>query len=257
MRKPIIAANWKMNLGPNSAVDFVDAFLRQLTHRPQVDVVLAPNFLCLPVLSEKLGDHDSVSLAAQNVSQFNNGAYTGETSVMMLKELYLRYVIIGHSERRSLFGETDEVINAKINKAIEANLRPIFCVGETLEERKRGDLESVLRRQVTQGLANVSDKDMGLVTIAYEPVWAIGTGETASAEQAQEAHRFIRSLLSDLYTEEIAAKVRIQYGGSVKPANTAELMSQPDIDGALVGGASLEPQSFYQIITAAAETIED
>jgi triosephosphate isomerase len=220
-------------------------------------VVIAPNFLCLPILSKKLGDHDSVSLAAQNVSQFNNGAFTGETSVMMLKELYLRYVIIGHSERRSLFGDTDEVINAKLSKALEANLRPIFCIGETLEERKAGELEKVLRRQITRGLAAVTEKDMGLVTIAYEPVWAIGTGETASALEAQAAHQFVRSVVAELYSEEIGAKVRIQYGGSVKPANAAELMAQPDIDGALVGGASLEAQSFYQIVMAAADCIEN
>ncbi len=257
MRKPIIAANWKMNLGPKSAENFLETFLRQLTGKVNVDIVIAPNLLCLAGLAERLGDHDHVALAAQNASQEDNGAFTGETSMMMLKELYVRYVILGHSERRSLYGETDAVVNAKMLKAISANLKPIFCIGETLEEREGGQLETVLRTQITEGLKGISDKDMAAVTVAYEPVWAIGTGVTASSQQAQDAHAFVRSVISDLYGAEVADKVRIQYGGSVKPGNAAELLSQPDIDGALVGGASLEPQSFYQIVEAADDLKND
>lgn len=253
MRKPIIAANWKMNLGPKSAENFLETFLRQLTGKVNVDIVIAPNLLCLAGLSERLGEHDHVALAAQNASQYDNGAYTGETSVMMLKELYVRYLIIGHSERRSIYGETNAIVNEKMLKALGANLKPIFCIGETLEEREGGKLESVLREQITEGLANIDEENLAKITVAYEPVWAIGTGVTASSEQAQEAHSFVRSVIAELYGAEAADKIRIQYGGSVKPANAAELLSQPDIDGALVGGASLEAQSFYQIVEAAAE----
>jgi triosephosphate isomerase len=166
----------------------------------------------------------------------------------MLREFFVHYVIIGHSERRAIHGETDAMINAKIRKAREANLKPIFCIGETLAEREGGMLETVLRTQVTDGLKDVSEKDLSDIVIAYEPVWAIGTGVTATSEQAQEAHAFVRSLIADLYGSDSAAKIRIQYGGSVKPNNAAELMACPDIDGALIGGAALDPQSFLEII---------
>jgi triosephosphate isomerase len=166
----------------------------------------------------------------------------------MLRELYVHYVIIGHSERRSIYGETDAVINAKIRKALDANLKPIFCIGETLAEREGGQLETVLRTQLTEGLKDVSEKDLLECVIAYEPVWAIGTGVTATSEQAQEAHAFVRSVLAGLYGAEAAGKIRIQYGGSVKPGNAAELMACPDIDGALIGGAALDPHSFLDII---------
>jgi triosephosphate isomerase len=247
-RKLIIAANWKMNKGPSEAGDFLKTFLAKIAPlTSNCDVVVAPPFVSLPVASEALAN-SNVELAAQNVSQFDSGAYTGEVNVVMLKELYVRHVIIGHSERRSIYGETDAVINAKIKKAREANLKPIFCIGETLEERDAGKLEDVLRTQVRGGLDGVSEKDLLESVLAYEPVWAIGTGVTATPEQAQEAHAFVRSLLAELYGPEVAGKVRIQYGGSVKPGNSAELMGQPDIDGALVGGASLEPQSFLELI---------
>jgi triosephosphate isomerase len=206
-RKPIFAANWKMNKGPSETEDFV-----------------------------------------KNCSQHDSGAYTGEVSVLMLRELYVNFVIIGHSERRAIYGESDAVINAKIRKALEAKLKPIFCIGETLAEREGGQLEAVLRTQVTEGLKDVSEKELLECVIAYEPVWAIGTGVTATSEQAQDAHAFVRSLLVDLYGAETAAKIRIQYGGSVKPNNAAELMACPDIDGALIGGAALDPQSFLDII---------
>ena len=254
-RKPIFAANWKMNKGASETEDFVKAFLSksQGLNLP-ADIVIAPPFLSLPKLADLL--HNStpgknahaIQIASQNCSEYDSGAYTGEVSVMMLREFFVHYVILGHSERRSIYGETDAQINAKIKKSREANLKPIFCIGETLEEREGGKLESVLRTQVTDGLKDVSEKDLSDMVIAYEPVWAIGTGVTASSEQAQEAHAFVRSLIADLYGSEPAAKLRIQYGGSVKPGNAAELMACPDIDGALIGGAALDPQSFIEII---------
>ncbi|MEM9079721.1 MAG: triose-phosphate isomerase [Verrucomicrobiota bacterium] len=248
MRKPIIAANWKMNKGPSETEDFLKSFLSKLGKlTDQCDVVVAAPFVSLPAASALLSN-SSVGLSAQNVSQFDSGAYTGEVNVMMLKELFVPYVILGHSERRAIYGESDEVINAKVKKAREGNLKPIFCIGETLEEREGGKLDEVLRRQVTVGLKDVPEKDALETVIAYEPVWAIGTGVTASPEQAQEAHAKVRLLLAEIYGGDVADKIRIQYGGSVKPANAAELLGQPDIDGALVGGASLEVTSFLQII---------
>ncbi|MGJ8643300.1 MAG: triose-phosphate isomerase [Luteolibacter sp.] len=254
-RKPIFAANWKMNKGSSETEDFIQSFLNktQGLNLP-ADIVIAPPFISLPKLAEQLHDSNpgknahAVQIAAQNCSQFDSGAYTGEISVLMLREFFVHYVILGHSERRSIFGETDAVINAKIKKAREANLKPIFCIGETLEERESGKLEAVLKTQVTEGLKDISEKDLSDIVIAYEPVWAIGTGVTATSEQAQEAHAFVRSLISELYGSEPANKIRIQYGGSVKPGSAAELMACPDIDGALIGGAALEPQSFLEII---------
>lgn len=254
-RKPIFAANWKMNLGPSATEAFVKTFLEKLQGRTfPAEIVIAPPFVSIPKLAETLHgsaagmEAESVQIAAQNCSDRDPGAFTGEVNVLMLRELYVRYVIIGHSERRSIYGETDAIINAKIKKAREANLKPIFCIGETLDERNAGNLEEVLRTQITGGLEGVPEKDLLETVIAYEPVWAIGTGVTATSEQAQEAHAFVRSVLAALHGEEAAAKIRIQYGGSVKPGNAAELMACPDIDGALIGGASLEPQSFLDII---------
>lgn len=254
-RKPIFAANWKMNKGASETEDFIKSFLSKTQGlNLHADIVIAPPFLSLPKLADLLHHSNpgknahSIQIAAQNCSQFDSGAYTGEISVLMLREFFVHYVIIGHSERRSIFGETDAMINAKIKKARQANLKPIFCIGETLAEREAGQLEFVLRTQVTEGLKEVAEKDLSDIIIAYEPVWAIGTGVTATSEQAQEAHAFVRSLISDLYGSEAAAKIRIQYGGSVKPDNAAELMACPDIDGALIGGASLDPQSFLEII---------
>ena len=254
-RKPIFAANWKMNKGASETEDFVKAFLSksQGLNLP-ADIVIAPPFLSLPKLADLL--HNStpgknahaIQIAAQNCSEYDSGAYTGEVSVLMLREFFVHYVILGHSERRAIYGETDSTINAKIKKAREANLKPIFCIGETLAEREAGKLESVLRTQVTEGLKDVSEKDLSDMVIAYEPVWAIGTGVTASSEQAQDAHAFVRSVIADLYGSDAASKLRIQYGGSVKPGNAAELMACPDIDGALIGGAALDPQSFMEII---------
>ncbi|MES2996061.1 MAG: triose-phosphate isomerase [Verrucomicrobiota bacterium] len=254
-RKPIFAANWKMNKGPSETKDFVNQFLSKIQGEDfPCEIVIAPPFVSLPKLTEILNDAEAgqnahaIQIAAQNCSQFDSGAYTGEISVLMLREFFVHYVILGHSERRSIYGETDAAINAKIRKAREANLKPIFCIGETLAEREGGKLDSVLRTQVTQGLKDVSEKDLADIVIAYEPVWAIGTGVTATSAQAQEAHAFVRSLIAGLYGPEAASRIRIQYGGSVKPGNAAELMACPDIDGALIGGAALEAQSFLEII---------
>ena len=254
-RKPIFAANWKMNKGASETEDFIKSFLSKLQGQDfPCEIVIAPPFVSLPKLADLLHtatavqNAHAIQIAAQNCSEYDSGAYTGEVSVMMLRECFVHYVILGHSERRAIFGETDATINAKIKKAREANLKPIFCIGETLAQREGGKLESVLRTQVTEGLKDVSEKDLSDIVIAYEPVWAIGTGVTASSEQAQEAHAFVRSLIADLYGSEPASKIRIQYGGSVKPNNATELMACPDIDGALIGGAALDPQSFLEII---------
>lgn len=254
-RKPIFAANWKMNKGPHETEEFVKSFLSRIKGQDfACDMVIAPPFVSLPKLAELLDEANAgqnshaIQMAAQNCSQFDPGAYTGEVSVLMLREIHVHYVILGHSERRSIYGETDAVINAKMKKAREANLKPIFCIGETLAEREAGKLESVLRTQVAEGLKGLSEKDLADTVIAYEPVWAIGTGVTATSQQAQEAHAFVRSLIADLHGADIASRIRIQYGGSVKPGNAAELMACPDIDGALIGGASLEAQSFFDII---------
>ena len=248
MRKLIIAANWKMNKGPADAKAFLDAFLTaagDLTDK--ADIVIAPNSLSIPTASALINDvNPSVGLAAQTVSEYDNGAFTGESSTDMLKELFVNYAIIGHSERRSIFGESNHVINAKLKKALAADITPLFCIGETLEQREGGQLETVLGSQISEGLEGISD--ISNVVIAYEPVWAIGTGVTATAQQAQDTHKFVRSVVEDLYGADAAAAVRIQYGGSVKGANSAELLGQPDIDGALVGGAALEVDSFLDLI---------
>ena len=257
-RKPIFAANWKMNKGASETEDFIKSFLSKLQGQDYpCEIVIAPPFVSLPKLADLLHtatavqNAHAIQIAAQNCSQFDSGAYTGEISVVMLREFFVHYVILGHSERRAIYGETDAIINAKIKKAREANLKPIFCIGETLAEREADNLESVLRTQITGGLDGVSEKDLGETVIAYEPVWAIGTGRTASPEQAQEAHAYTRQVLGELFGDDVAAKIRIQYGGSVKPSNMAELISQKDVDGALVGGASMEPGSFWEICRAA------
>jgi triosephosphate isomerase len=248
MRKKIIAANWKMNKTVGESMAFLDTFLLEFGDERRVDVVLAPPFTALAKVSERLSSSERVKLAAQNMHWEKPGAFTGEISAEMLRELFVRYVILGHSERRTLFGETDDMVNRKTRAAIAASLKPIVCVGETLAERDSGQVEYVLERQLRLGLAEVGQEELCEVVIAYEPVWAIGTGRTASPAQAQEAHAFIRSQVAVLGGQNVADKIRIQYGGSVKPGNTAELMSQPDIDGALVGGASLDARGFVEIV---------
>ncbi len=256
-RKPIIAANWKMHMTPQETEEFLREFIRLLPEKGPVQVVIAPPFVSLERASAVLknGREKGVELAAQNMSQHPAGAYTGETSARMVKECGCLHVILGHSERRSIYGETDAVINAKVIAALEARLHPILCIGETLEERDGGQIETVLETQLRGGLAEVGAHKVLDCVIAYEPVWAIGTGRTASPAQAQEAHAFIRATLAKIYDGDTAQKIRLQYGGSVKPGNMAELIAQSDVDGALVGGASLEPDSFWEICKAAAGSV--
>ncbi len=251
MRKKIVAANWKMNKTAAEAATYLESLITELAGDTSVETVVIPPFTALPKASEILDGSQAVKLGAQNLHPEKNGAFTGEISAEMLRDLYVRYVVVGHSERRALFGETDEFINKKVLTAHSASLRPILCIGETLDERDAGQVEHVLESQLRADLAGLDEKHMAETVIAYEPVWAIGTGRTATPEQAQEAHAFIRETLAQLFGEAVASKVRIQYGGSVKPANAADLMAQPDIDGALVGGASLDPHDFAEIIAAA------
>jgi triosephosphate isomerase len=257
MRKPIIAANWKMHMTPQETDDFLRAFARLVPEKCPVQIVVSPPFVSLCKAQEVLQNarEDSVELAAQNMSQFPAGAYTGEISARMIKDCGCKHVILGHSERRSIYAETNAIINAKLLAALEARLLPILCIGETLEERDGGLIEKVLESQLRESLAEVGARRVLDCVIAYEPVWAIGTGRTASPEQAQEAHAFTRSVLTDMFGEDTAQKLRIQYGGSVKPNNMAELISQKDVDGALVGGASMEPGSFWEICRAAIDYV--
>jgi triosephosphate isomerase (TIM) len=256
MRKPIIAANWKMHKTPGETAEFLKDFTVLAKDEQRVDIVIAPPYISLAAAVDSIGQHDGIRLAAQNMHYEQSGAFTGEISPSMLRQMLITYVILGHSERRSLFGESDAFINRKVLAAHTWHLRPILCAGETLEERDAGKIESVLTTQLTGSLKDVTAEQAVATVIAYEPVWAIGTGRTASPEQAQEAHAFIRKVLGDLYDAETARKVRIQYGGSVKPGNMGELIAQPDVDGALVGGASLESGSFWEICRAAAEESE-
>lgn len=249
-RKPIIAANWKMNIGPAQASEFIASFLKNIDGADlSCDVVIVPPFITIPTVVSALNGNTAVGVGAQNVSQYDNGAYTGEISTTMLEEIKVNYVVLGHSERRQYFGETDEIINAKIKKTLAANLTPIFCIGETKDERLGGKLEEVLKTQTVGGLKDLTQEQVAQIVVAYEPVWAIGTGLTATSKEAQEAHAFVRSVIAEQFGQETADKVRIQYGGSVKPDNVKELMAQPDIDGALVGGASLDPVSFTSLVT--------
>jgi triosephosphate isomerase (TIM) len=251
MRKKIVAANWKMNMTLAESARFVESLLVDLGDILDVEVVIIPPFTAIAKVTESLGKAQNIKVGAQNMHWERNGAFTGEISSALLRDLFVRYVVLGHSERRSLFGETDEIVNLKVRAAHEASLRPIVCVGETLEQREKGKVEKVLATQLRGSLADLGEKELQETVIAYEPVWAIGTGKVATAAQAQEAHAFIRQTLSKISDETTADKIRIQYGGSVKPDNARELMSQADIDGALVGGASLDPRSFAQIVKAA------
>jgi triosephosphate isomerase len=248
MRKKILAGNWKMNLTHSEASAYLNTFLSEIGDVNDVEVVFIPPFTAIPTLAEAIEKHPFLRLGAQNMHWEKSGAFTGEISAQMLRALYVKYVVIGHSERRTLFSETDEIVNRKVRAALDAGLRPIVCVGESLRERESNEFEEVLDRQVRQALENVAAKDFHELVIAYEPIWAIGTGKTATPDQAQQAHAYIRSSLRDLVDPNVANKIRIQYGGSVKAENTEILMRQPDIDGALVGGASLDPRIFSQIV---------
>ena len=238
MRKKIIAGNWKMNYCVNKAEDFVSE-IKDAINTDEVDVVICPNFVALDRLSDLL-DGTNIKLGAQNVHTEDKGAYTGETSVNMLAAVGVQYCIVGHSERRQYFAETNQIVNLKAKKLLEKDINPIVCVGETLEEREANTMFDVVEKQVRESLDGIEEAQMKRnVVIAYEPIWAIGTGKTATAEQANEMCKFIREVVSKMYNESVAEAVRIQYGGSVKPANANEILNMSDIDGALVGGASL------------------
>ena len=246
-RKLIIAGNWKMNKTVAESLDLANGLVRELKEVKEVDIAICPPFTALSEVSKAVID-SNIRLGAQNMSQNGYGAHTGEIAAGMLKEFSTKYVILGHSERREYQRESDELIAAKAKAAHEAGLKPIVCVGEQLEERESGNTENVVGTQVRGSLAGLTTEEILGTVIAYEPVWAIGTGKTATAEQAQEVHAFIRNLLADLFDADTAKAVRIQYGGSVKPDNARELMSQPDVDGALVGGASLDVRIFSELI---------
>ncbi len=248
LRKPIIAGNWKMHKTVSETVAFAQG-MKSLAVGPEVEVVICPPFTALVAAVEALEGTD-IAVGAQDVYWEDKGAFTGEISPRMLKDAGCRYVIAGHSERRQFFGETDEKVNYKVKAALAHGLIPIMCVGETLAEREAGITKKVVRAQTEAGLSGLAREQVAGMVIAYEPVWAIGTGKTASDEDAREVIGYIRGLVKDLYKEDAAQQLRILYGGSVKPGNTSGLMAQPDIDGALVGGASLEVESFTGIIKA-------
>jgi triosephosphate isomerase len=246
MRKPYIAGNWKMNMTPSEGKAFAQELVKAL-EGSSVKVMIAPPFITIPAVLEAVKG-SSVIVAAQNMSDNLSGAFTGEVSAKMLKDLGVTNVILGHSERRALYHENDQFINRKVLLALSEGMDVDLCIGETLEEREAGKLEEVLTRQVTEGLKGVSAEQMKHITLAYEPVWAIGTGKTATPEDADAAHAFVRSLVAKLYTKGVAEELIIQYGGSVKASNAKALMSKEHIDGALVGGASLSVEQFLPIV---------
>ncbi len=248
-RRKIVAGNWKMNKTLSEAQDLAREITRQLAESVDVDVVLCPPFTALKAVGDIVSD-TLVKLGAQNMHWEASGAYTGEVCAAMLRDIYCHYVIVGHSERRQYFHETDENVNRKVKAALAANLTPIVCVGESLAEREAAQTEAVIGRQLRFGLAELGP-DLRRIVVAYEPVWAIGTGRTASPAQAQEVHAFIREALTQMSDENTAQSVRIQYGGSMKPGNAKELLEQPDIDGGLIGGAALDARSFVDIVRCA------
>ena len=246
-RKPIIAGNWKMNKTVVEARDLATRLGALVSGVQDRDIVLAPPFTALSTVAEAIKG-TNMTLSAQNLFWEDKGAFTGEISAEMLLDLGCKYVIIGHSERRQYFGETDETVNKKVRQALNKGLLPIVCVGELLSEREAGKANEVIERQVTGALKGVTAAEMQKIVVAYEPVWAIGTGKTATPDQANEIHAFIRQKVKALYSAEVADSLRIQYGGSVTPENVSTLMAMPDIDGALVGGASLKPESFATLV---------
>ena len=250
MRKKVIAGNWKMNNDLNESQDLVSKIINGLGNHTKCDVIVCPPFTSLNEVSSLI-KNTPVKLGAQNLYFEDSGAFTGEISAAMLKSIGCEYVIIGHSERRTIFGELDDVINKKIQRALKHNLNPIFCVGELLEQREDGTTMEVVKNQILTGLKDITPAQLSEIIIAYEPVWAIGTGKTATPEQAQEVHAAIRELIVENFSEDVADNLVIQYGGSVKPDNAGELLSKKDIDGALVGGACLKADSFLGIIAAA------
>jgi len=249
MVRPIIAGNWKMNKTIPEAVGFAAGLRAALTSPPDREVIIAPPFTALHAVGEALRG-SVIQLAAQNLHEAEKGAFTGEISGAMLRDAGCSYVLVGHSERRSLFGETDDRVNRKLISSLAVGLKPIFCIGELLRQRQAGETEAVVGGQLKEGLNNLTAGDIRHLIIAYEPVWAIGTGQTASPQQAQDIHRFIRQWIAEQYGPKSAAEIAILYGGSVTPKNIAELLARPDINGALVGGASLDVDSFVQIVTS-------
>lgn len=251
MRNFLIAGNWKMNAGPAEAKELADKIVSSFEGKDvKSEVLICPPYVSIPFVAKSFRE-SSFKVGSQNVYTENNGAYTGEISTEMLKELHCDYVITGHSERREYFGESDELIAAKSKKVFSDGLIPIVCVGEKLEDRKNNSYKSIVKFQVQTVINSISEEHAASLVIAYEPVWAIGTGETATPEQAQEMHQYIRSLLSEHWNSNIADQIRILYGGSMKPGNAQDLLSQADVDGGLIGGASLDASSFSEIITIA------
>jgi triosephosphate isomerase len=250
IRKKVIAGNWKMNKSATDGVALTRDIIEAIGRETAVDVVLCPPYTALESVGRLL-EGQAVKLGAQNMHPEKSGAYTGEVSAEMLRGLFVTHVILGHSERRTYFAETDAFINKKVVTALANQLKPILCVGETLAEREAGSTLAVVQRHVEGGLQGVTKEQITSVIIAYEPVWAIGTGKVASTEQAQEVHAYIRDLLTKLYGAPLALKIRILYGGSMKPSNAPELLSQKDIDGGLIGGAALEARSFIELVNAA------
>jgi triosephosphate isomerase len=255
MRRTIIAGNWKMYKTLKDGQELAVGLRRDLYKIENVDIVICPPFTLLAYLADAL-ETSNIMLGAQDCYWQDEGAFTGEVSPKMLKDAGAQYVIIGHSERRQFFAETNETVNKKIKAVLAHNLTPIMCVGEMLAEREKGLTFKVLEDHVQNGLKDISAEDIVRIVIAYEPVWAIGTGKTATPAQAQEAHKYIRDLLAKMYNDDVAQSVRIQYGGSVKPENITELMKQPDVDGGLVGGASLTVPAFAEIVTKASEVLK-
>jgi len=255
MRKTIIAGNWKMYKMIKDGQELAVALKRELYKIENVDIVICPAYTLLAYLADDLEDSNIV-IGAQDIYWQEEGAFTGEVSAAMLKDAGCKYVIVGHSERRQFFGDTNETVNKKIQACLKHGLTPIICVGENLQERESGDTFKVIQNHIQGSLAEISAQDIIKTVIAYEPVWAIGTGKTATADQAQEVHKYIRDLLRKMYGEEVASSIRIQYGGSVKPENITELISKPDVDGALVGGASLKADSFSAIVIKSSEVVK-
>jgi triosephosphate isomerase len=246
-RRPIIAGNWKMNKTSTEARDLASKLIPLVSGVKDRDIVLAPPFTSIPAVAETVKG-TNMALSAQDVFWEEKGAFTGEISAEMLLDLGCKYVIIGHSERRQFFGETDETVNKKVRQALNKGLLPIVCAGELLREREAGKANEVIERQVVGALKGVTAAEMQKIVVAYEPVWAIGTGKTATPDQANEIHAFIRQKIKSMYNVDVAGALRIQYGGSVTPENVSTLMAMPDIDGALVGGASLKPESFAGLV---------
>ena len=252
-RKIFIAGNWKMNKTAAETKELCEALKAKFASfcPCKAEVAVCPPFTSIATAVEALKG-SNIKVGAQNIHWADNGAFTGEISGAMLKEMGIEYVIIGHSERRQYFGETDETVNKRIAAALKYDLKPIVCIGETLEEREGNKTEEVLAKQIKDGFANIAAADMAEVTIAYEPVWAIGTGKTATPDMAEETHAFIRKTFADLYGAEVAEALVIQYGGSMKPENSKDLVAQKDIDGGLIGGAALKADSFYDLVANAA-----